>query len=177
MKRAEIIFLILALVAIALNLFLIPGATLLTILAFSALAMIYYFGFLLFNDIKLRKIFKKESYQGLSGVRALLAGLAGIALSITTMGLLFKIQMYPGANIMLYVGLAGLVIVAIIGAVTYTKSASKFYTKIFSRIALFGGVALLSIFGPSNLWIEFKYRDHPAYLDALKQSLADPQRS
>lgn len=175
MRKYEIIIGSLSILALGLNLLLIPSGGILTVLTLSILSIIYVFlGFALFNDIRLRNIFKKESYTSVSGLRILGAVGAGWALSATINGLMFKFQSWPGADSNLGVGLVGLLIVTIIGTIKYSKNKSEYYTRIFMRIAIFGGLGLILMLTPKTSWIELKYRNHPAYVDALKKAMADP---
>jgi hypothetical protein len=175
MRKSEIIIGSLSILALGLNLLLIPSGGILTVLTLSILSIIYVFlGFALFNDIRLRNIFKKESYTSVSGLRILGAVGAGWALSATINGLMFKFQSWPGADSNLGVGLVGLLIVTIIGTIKYSKNKSEYYTRIFMRIAIFGGLGLILMLTPKTSWIELKYRNHPAYVDALKKAMADP---
>jgi hypothetical protein len=177
MKKTEIILATLSIIALGLNLLLIPGGGVLTVLTLSALSMIYfYFGFALFNDIRLRIIFKKDSYKEISSLKILGAVGAGLALSMTTIGLMFKFQSWPGADINLGAGLFGLLIVTIVGLIKYSKNKSGYYTKIFKRAAIFGGLGLLLMLAPKTNWIELKYRNHPEYVDALKKAMAAPDK-
>ncbi len=175
MKKTEIILVILSIIVLGLKLLLIPGINLLVILTLSALAMLYfYFGFALFNNIQLRTIFKKDSYQDISSLRILGAVCSGLALSMAITGILFKFLSWPGSFANLMAGLVGIIIVAIIGTIKYFKSKSNYYTKIFKRLIIFGVLTLTLVLIPQTTWIELKYRDNPALLDALKKSLADP---
>ncbi len=176
MKKAEIIFTTLSIIALGLNLLLIPGGGVLTVLTLSILSMIYfYLGFALFNDIRLRKIFKKDSYKEISSLRILGAVGVGLALSMTTIGLMFKFQSWPGADFNLGAGLLGLLIVTIIGLIKYSKNKSDFYTRIFKRVTILGGLGLILMFTPKTSWVELKYRNHPEYVDAFKKAMADPE--
>lgn len=178
MKKAEIIIVTLSIIALAMNLLLAPGGGVLTVLALSTLSIIYfYLGFALFNDIRLRKIFKKDSYKEISSSRILGAVGAGITLSMTTIGLMFKFQSWPGADLNLGVGLFGLLIVTIIGLTKYFKNKSDYYTRIFKRAAIFGGLGLIIMLTPETTLVEFKYRNHPEYVNALKKAMADPDNS
>ncbi len=175
MKKGEIILATISIISLGLNLLLIPGGGFLTVLTLSTLSMVYfYFGFALFNDIRLRKIFKKDSYKDISSLRILGAVGAGLALSMTTIGLMFKFQSWPGADLNLIAGLVGLVIVTIIGVIKYSKSKSDYYTRILKRVAIFGGLGLITFLTPRTSWVEFKYRNYPDYVNAVKNSIADP---
>lgn len=175
MKKTEIIIGTLSIIALGLNLLLIPGGGVLTVLTLSTLSTIYfYFSFALFNDIRFRKIFKKDSYENISRWRIIGAIGTGFALSATTAGLMFKFQSWPGADFNLGAGLVGLLIVTIIGLIKYSRNKSNYYTRIFKRAAIFGGLGLILMLTPKTSWIELKYRNHPEYIDALKKAMADP---
>lgn len=175
MKKGELILIAIALVALLLNILLIPGGGVLTVLSLSSLSMIYfYFGFALFNDIPLRKVFKKESYKEVSSARTVGAVGAGMALSMTIIGIMFKFQAWPGSELNLLVGLLGLVVVLIVGLIKCSKNKSEYYTRIFKRAAIFGGLGLILILTPRTSWIDFRYRNYPDYATALKNSIADP---
>jgi hypothetical protein len=175
MKKGEKILVALSVFALILNLFLIPFGGVLTVMTLSALSILYfYFGIALFNDIRLRKIVKKESYEGISPLRRAGAVGAGMALSVTTTGLMFKFQAWPGANIYLVIGLVGLVAVMVAGAVKYSKNKSVFYTRIVKRAVLYGGLGFMLILMPKYFLLEFKYRNYPDFVQAVKNAAADP---
>ena len=175
MKKAEIILGAIALIALALNLLLVSGGGVLTVLSLSTLSVLYmYLSFALFNGIRLRHIFKKDSYKGISTMRIVGAILTGLALSMTIIGLLFKFQSWPGATVNLAIGLLGLAIALIVVTIKYSKTKSDYYTKIFKRIAVFGGLGLILIILPKETWLELKYRDHPDYVEAVKKAMSDP---
>ncbi len=175
MKKTEIIIATLSIIALVLNLLLIPGSSVLTVLTLSILSVFYmYLSFALFNDIRFRNILKKGSYKGKSTKRIVGAVGTGLALSLTTTGLLFKFQSWPGASFNLGTGLVGLLTVAIISTIKYFKNKSEFYTRIFKRIAIFGGLGLILMIIPKTTWIEIKYRNHTEYIDAVKKAMADP---
>jgi hypothetical protein len=175
MKKAEIIIGIVALLAIIMNLLLFVGATILIVLSLSLLSCFYmYLSFALFNGVQLSNITNKESYTGIGAPRIIGAIGAGLALSLTVIGILFKFQSYPGATFNLSVGLISLAVVTIVGLVKYFKTKSAFYTGIFKRVAIFGLFGLTLLYTPRTTIIDFKYRNHPAYLNALKQAMANP---
>lgn len=100
--------------------------------------------------------------------------LTGLALSMTIIGLLFKFQSWPGATMNLAIGLLGLVIALIVGTIKYSKTKSDYYTKIFKRIAVYGGLGVILLLLPKETWLELKYRNHPNYVNAIKNAKADP---
>jgi hypothetical protein len=175
MKKFELIFVTLGLVSILLNLFLIPFANLFMLLSLSILSVFYlYFSFAFFNGIQLRNIFKKVAYADVSALRIVGAIGTGIALSQTIIGLIFKFNEWPGAFVMMSVGLSGFLVVAIVGFIQFTKNKIDYYRNIFKRIALFGGLTLILVLLPSNLMFEFKYRNYPTYIEAYKKFIENP---
>lgn len=175
MKKFELIFVILGLVSILLNLFLIPFANLFMLLSLSILSFFYlYFSFAFFNGIQLRNIFKKEAYKETNALRIIGAIGTGIVLSQTIIGLIFKFNEWPGAFVMMSVGLSGLTVVTIVGLIQFLKNKIDYYRLIFKRIALFGGLTLLLLLLPSSLIFEYKYRNYPDFIHARKQSIDNP---
>lgn len=176
MKKAEIIIGAIAISALVLNLLMVPFSGLLTVVSFSLLSIIYlYFSFALFNSIRPRNIFKKSVYAKIPTNRIFGAVLMGCALSLTTIGILFKFQDWPYGHLSLIIGLLALAIVLIVVAINYSKTKSDYYTKIYSRIAVWGGLAIILLLIPGETFLELRYRSHPEYIDAVKKSMADPE--
>jgi hypothetical protein len=175
MKKTEITVLIISMIAIVLNFLLVPGGSVLTIVSLSFLATIYfYFSFALFNNIRFRNVFKKESYKNISSQKMIGSIGAGVALSLTAIGVLFKLLSWPGASVNLMAGLLGLMIVATIATIKFSNNKSNYYLPIFKRITLFGVLGFVLPLTPRSTFIDLKYRNHMDYADALKNSIADP---
>ncbi len=142
------------------NLLSIPRSGIFATLTLSSLSLIYcYFGFALFNNIPLRQIFNKQSYKDTSTLRIFGAIVTGLVLSLTLIGILFKLQSWAHASYNLGAGLVGLLIVTVVGLIKYQNSKTDYYVKIFIRIAIFGGIGLiviysnnLQVFKPLFLW-------------------------
>ncbi len=144
MKKAEIILGIIAIAGIIMRLMAIPGGVILTLISLTVLSTLYYFlSFALLNGIRLRKIFKKESYAEINAQKIIAAILAGFSLSILTMGILFKIQSYPGANLMLIIGLVYIAIVALLSVTYYLRKKSALTKRVLYRSLVIGGLSLL----------------------------------
>jgi hypothetical protein len=175
MKPTELTLAILSAAAIVLDMFLVPGAGIAMILLLSLLSVFYFCsGFLLFNSIRLREVTKKDRFKGISAGRILGAVGTGVALSYAIIGILFELRIWPGAGITQINGLVLLAVVTIVGLFKYARNKSPYYTRIFKRVAIIGGLVLILLVTPSTTWLAFKYRNHPAYLEALTQALADP---
>ncbi len=149
MKKSELLFGLLALLALALRFFALNGGAQLMIIALSALALLYfYLGFALLNHIPLRKVFRKESYRSVSRMRIIGATAAGIALSMVVIGILYKLLRWPGAYEMLLIGLMGLAFVFVVAGIRYLETRAAFYPSFFLRVAVFGGIGLLLLMQP-----------------------------
>ena len=144
MKKLEKILGIVILISLIMKFSFIMGGDILAILSISLLTLIYYpFGFAFFNQIRLRRVFKKDSYKGISGLRIIGAIGVGMGLSPICLGILFKLQHWPGSNINIASGLVTTLIVLIIALIKFSKSKDNYYKRIFKRIAIIGGLGLL----------------------------------
>src|SRR5262245_28220524 len=115
MKKIELFFAAVCIIALTLNIFLFPGGGFLTVISLFFFSMFYFaFSFALLNNIELRNIFKKESYREIGKLKVAGAIFTGFILSIITLGVLFKFQSWPGANFYLKTGTNAILLVAII---------------------------------------------------------------
>ena len=176
MIKLEKILGVIVFIGLILKLTLIPGAGILLTLSLSTLACLYYpLGFAILNQIGFKKIFKKDSYKGISALRIIGAIAAGTALSTICIGILFKIQNWAGADINLMAGLVTTLIVLATALFKYFKEKGEFYIGIFKRIAIIGILGLILIC-LSNLTIaKIKFRNHPDYIKAYEMYLNNPQ--
>lgn len=175
MKRTEQILALLALLAIILNMALVPGGVAFTLLTLALLSSLYfYFSFALLNGIRFRKMFKKESYQGVSTLQIIGAIGTGFALSMLLVGIMFKLLRWPGASINLITGLLLTIIVTIVCVIRYFMNTSVFCKRVLTRtaVAAVAGIILLMI--PSQAIVHFKYRNYPAYLEAFDKYQEHP---
>lgn len=175
MKKTELILIGLAVLALVMKFFHLPGSGILTVLTLSSISVIYmYLGFALFNKIRFRKIFKKESYKGISTKRIIGGIGTGLALSFSAIGILFKFQSWPGASMQLSIGLFGLGIVTIISLIKIKKSTDNYYTNILKRVAFFGAICIFLFAIPTKTWLNWKYPNHPEYVNAVLDAQANP---
>jgi hypothetical protein len=175
MRKIEKYLVITAITSLALKLIFVPGSGLLTVLSFSALSIIYLaLFFALLNNIEPKRIFRKETYKQLSAIRLFGSVGTGIALSFTTLGIMFKFQSWPGASFNLAFGVMGLWLSVLVGLMKYNKTKNPIYPIIFKRAALFGGIAMTLIILPADKWIALKYRNNPAFVEIYQKALADP---
>jgi hypothetical protein len=168
MKKAEITLLVLTLIGIVCNLLLVPGGVVFTLISLFLYSSIYfYFGFAFFNGISLRKLFKPQSYQGISALRIVGAIATGFSLSMVLIGILFKLLSWPGAFINMAFGLACTLVVIIISLIKYYNQKSVYYQRILIRCFALFFVGLFLISLPKYAIVSFKYRNHQNYLNAF----------
>ena len=176
MFKLEKAFAIVALILILSKFAAIPGAAMLLIITFALLGMFYFaFSFAIFNGVAFRNLFNRDSYKDSSALKIIGSIVTGFVILVTIVGIIFKLFSWPGAAVMLLLGIVGMFIVTIIAANKHAKIRSEFYNRIFKRIAVFGIIAVFFIVLPQSIWLEFQYLNNPEYLNALKQSIADPE--
>ncbi|MGZ4035261.1 MAG: hypothetical protein ACXVPU_18055 [Bacteroidia bacterium] len=175
MKITEKIIVVFILLSVALKVMLVPGASPLFLLITQLLVLMYFiFGFALFNGIRLRNIFKKESYTGISPLRMTGAALMGITLSMVGTGFIFKLLLWPGSQAMLLTGSVPLFIILIIVLIKYFTTKSKFYFNAIIRCGIFSLLTALLLFTNNLDIVKIEYRNYPAYIEAYEAYSKDP---
>jgi len=174
MKKIEIgIFSILAL-GLVLRLIQLPGSGIFFVLGWSLLSMFYfYLSFAYFNNVGLRRLFKRDSYSGIGAMRIILAVISGIALSVLCIGCLFKMQFWPGADINLLVGLVLTALVLIPISILALKSQMAIFKRALYRLVFFGAVGLFLFLISSDKLIELYYWSNSEYAEVYKAWLKD----
>ncbi len=139
MSKLEKILPFITLIGIVFKLFDVPMSGPLIVTSLSILSLLHYpLGFALLNNIRLRHIFNKSSYKGLSPLKLIVSFVAGIAFSSIGVGIMFKLMAWPGAGPMLMVGLSSLFIILAISLLMYFKSKEAFFLGILYRVVLIG---------------------------------------
>lgn len=175
MKKTEIILALLCVIAIILNITLVPGGIFLTLLSLMFLSMLYFgFSFLLLNQIRLRNIFKMESYQGVSAIQIIGAIGAGFTLSMLLGGMMFKLLRWPGSSVQLIASLFMAMIIVITCSIRYFMNRSAYCKRILLRTVSIGTIALILFMIPGASITRFKYRNYPAYLEAFEKHQQNP---
>lgn len=174
MKKSEKIFVVVALFALLLKLFRIPGNSVFLILSLSLLSIVYYFGFLLFNNIRLRDIFKKSSYANTSQKKIVGSVALGFALAAIVSGILFKLQIWPGGDNMLLSGLTFLALILTIAIISNQFKKSDFFRRIYYRGFIIGSLGILILFTPTTTLIDIYFRHDKEYGEKMKETLENP---
>lgn len=169
LKKIEIYLAIVSVAAFTLNLFLIPGSSILLTLSLSALSVMYlYFSFALLNNVSLVAVFKQKALNKISIFKTLGAILVGGALSVALIGVLFKLMQWPNANFLFFATLPFILISGGVYFVLFKKNKEPYYKNILIRLWIVGSVVFLLFILPKDLLLDFKYRNNPDYLEAFK---------
>ena len=153
MKKLEIILIIEAVIGFLMVLFNIPLSPVVVSLFFVVLGLLYfYLGFALLNGIRLRNIFKADSYKGLGTWRIMVAIGTGLALSQLTIGYMFTILSYPMAKSFLTFGMVLAAIMMILAVFRNTKEKNQFYRNIVLRCLIFIVIAVIFLVLPSHIF-------------------------
>ncbi|GAB7087584.1 hypothetical protein JCM15579A_16880 [Marinifilum fragile] len=133
-----------------------------------------YLGSAIFCGVPLQKVFIKESYAGYSNRRKSVNVMIGMIISATLVGILFKLQGWPNASFLLQIGSGGLLISALIYFIKVRDKNPAIYSNVINRIAIVAMFAFIFMLTPKEKLLEFKYRNHPEYVKAVKKAWADP---
>lgn len=155
MKKAELILIAITVVGYILFLTDTTGGAIVTT-AFSLILSLLYFplGIFLFNDVKLSRIGKKESYNGLGAFRQIAIILVGSGLQSCVIGLLFKVMCWPGAEIMNTAGITVIIFVTIVAALAFINGPRTYFSKIIKRVVIYGGLCVMVAFLPKYIFID-----------------------
>ncbi len=140
------------------------------------LSLMYFgLGFALLNNVRLRNIFKKDSYKGISTLRILGGIFTGLILSLISIYSLFKFQRWPFANEGLKISLYGLLPIIAIVIYKVVRSKNNYYPNFLIRLVIFGVIGTSLYFLSTEKILEMRNRDFPEYVEAEKKLMKDPE--
>jgi len=176
MKKLEKILMIIMLIAFVMKLSLMPGGSSIASISMVLLSLIYFpFGFAFLNKIPLQKIFIKDAYKGMTSTRIICTIGVGLSFSAICMGILFKLNSWPGSNQDLMIGLVTLAIIIVIALFRKIKLKYENNSLMLSRIVILSVLGIMFLISP-NLPIErIRFHDHPDYIKACEDYLNNPQ--
>lgn len=175
MKKAEIILIALAVIGVIMKFLHFPKLPLVFVFCTGILSLVYFsLGFALFNNIRLRDIFRKDSYINTNAMKIIGAIATGFSLSMIVLGILFRIMNYPGAEIQLISSLFFLFVVVTVSFFKIKKDTTQYYSKILKRILFFWIIGTFLLFVPRNTWLEWSYPNNPDYIKAIIEAENNP---
>ena len=177
MKQTEIIIGIAILLLMLLKLlFVFPYSALLITLLILILSIIYLaLSFGLLNQIRFRNLFKKESYKGISTLRILGTIVIGFVLSLISIGVLFKFQLWPYGSFNLLVGIASLIPIFAVVIFKFAQHKNSLYKTLFIRLSIFLFIGILFLLTKPETLLEIHYKGYPEYIEAEKNAMNDPE--
>jgi hypothetical protein len=173
MRIAEKILAITTLIGLTLMFLIISSGLTIFLISLLTLSGIYFaFGFILFNEIRLRDVTKKETFANLTAIRIVFGAITGLALSIISVGALFKLLNLPGSGEMLMAGVFITLLISIAAIIMRHKVSA---TTILIRTIIFGAVGIILIFTSTLSIVKLQYRNYPAYVEAYTQYVENPR--
>ena len=156
--------------------FAFPYFNIIITLLILVLSMMYFgFGFALLNNVRLRTVFKKDSYKGISTLRILGGIFTGFILSFLSIYSLFKFQRWPFANQGLLISLCGLLPILAIVIYKSINSKNSYYSNFLIRLIILGVIGASLYFLSTEKILEMRNRDFPEYIEAEKKLMKDPE--
>ena len=122
---------------------------------------------MLLNDIGFRKVFNKESYNNLSTYKIISSIILGLGYSTIIIGILFKLQLWPGSKTILLIGIIISISIFITNIINSNSKLSKKTIIRFSSLLICG---ILFLFISDLSVFEFKLNQskmkYPKYAEA-----------
>lgn len=175
MKKIEFALVGLFLVGVIFQVIPLAGGSLFIILSLSILSIFYFgTGYLLLNDIPIGRIISGKVEKPVELKRSFLAVAGGFFCAVLTIGILFRVQGWPGPVPMILFGLAGLVVCCVITWFAYPDKTKAPLMPFLTRTAFWGVTGLLLLTLSPTFMMEIKYREDPDYVKLIKELHADP---
>ena len=172
MKKNEQAFVLIVIIGLLLQLSLLAFGQWIMLIGIGLLANIYLFGF--------SSLLNNESYRQFSQNRKLLKNtqayqyIPPYAMLLLMIAMLFKFNAWPGANMILAIGLV-MLISGIIFVLKTTSETKDWKMGVYKRAAIIGLLGMTFITLPEFFFFEIVHRDHPDYIEATKNFYKEPQ--
>lgn len=117
----------------------LDGSAIIAAISLGTLALFYLlFSFALLNQISLKAIFQRLPLPAISSLRIAGSISFGIMLCISIISIFFKVNQFPGANMLLWISLIGLALGITVAALRYIplKSFNSMYPVFIRAIAI-----------------------------------------
>lgn len=175
MKKLELICAGIMLLSFIGSLIGIPGTSMTLILSFAILIWLYYpFGVLFFNDIRLREALNFKLWQAVPGRYLAQGFVGGFILCISMGGVVFKWNSWPGAELMLRLGLGLAIVFLMVVMVSNRGRVDDFHKRLFIRFAIIGSLVVVFSLASTLQIVSLRYRDQPEVVKAWQAHLENP---
>ncbi len=175
MKVFEKVAVLSVMLGLLLRILLIPIGSDVIFYGLLAVTFLYfYFGFVLLNEVRIKDVFKKSTYAKIPSWH-MVGGIAcGLALSMVSVGVLFKLRGWFGAETNLIPGLISLIVITVISIVKRKGNHPEFYGRVLSRTIVAIVFCILFLLIPRYTFLKIFYRDKPGVIEAIDNSIKDP---
>jgi hypothetical protein len=175
MTKSELTIGLSAIIGILLKALMIPGSDLILTLSFTAFAVYYYFlGFSSIHGIPIRKVFKKDSYKGISAMAIIGSIVLGWSLSTIALGVLFRLLFLPGGNPQLTTGIAALLLLFVVVIIKYIMKRKEYLKRAVVRILIGVSVGAVLLITPNNTLVDVLFFLNSEYAEVYKEHLDNP---
>ncbi len=171
MKKIELLLSAISAILLVLRITIGTQISIFFALSILLLALLYFpLGVFLFN----KHLLKSSTKENVKSSQKLGSIAFGFAFSITLIGILFQIQLWPGTVMILGFGIFLMLIGIFIILIKKTKVTNQFYKQFIIRatIILILSICLLSI--PAKKKISILYKDYPAFVEKYLECLKEP---
>jgi hypothetical protein len=170
MKKAELISLVLALLATIGNLYLISGSEFVLVTSVSTLGILYIFGGMsgFQNSLKTEASFENQKTQFVYKI-------SGYSMAMIAIGVLFYQLVWPGQRMMIIAGFLSCIfsISALLFMQKEVKSEDT--KKLFPRLLVWVFLGGIFLFLPQKKWIAMKYKNHPSVIESFEKMREAPK--
>lgn len=177
MKKVEGIGLIIISALLFQRIFVGMGFYVMLRILLTLLSIFYmWFGFFLFNDLKMSDLFFRQKRKNLSRTRVFSSIFSGFLYSYCLITLMFVISFYSGMHTMIIIAL--LLNLALLFYSYYQLQSqpthNKYYRQYFIRSSVFAVLFLSLWLVPREEKLNILFRDHPSFIEAYKNYQENP---
>ncbi len=117
----------------------IPGARFLLTISLMLIILTYFFlGVIIVNQIKVKNMFKAQSYRDLSIIKIVGSIILGFMLSTVCLGILYNLQKWQGATDISIFGFVLLLLALLVVGYKYFVTKATYYLIQIKRIIIIG---------------------------------------
>ena len=168
----ERIFIVLSAMGITFKILHYPGASPLFIIGLGALATLY---FIMMHVPDKNESGETDVHSKDNMFIGIVVKVGGIALSVAVIGMLFKIQFYPGGEFMLLIGVIALIAMGGLALYKFSQSRSIHLRDMLVRFVIIGSLAATLYAIPNETLFTWSYPNNPEYVKAMINTLSDPE--
>ena len=129
---------------------------------------------ILFNNIRLRKVFSKDSYKNSTAIKIIGGVTTGFIISIFLFSILFGFTLWPGFEVMIIASLTVAIIPLIITFTAIIVSKDKFYRKrIISHLAISSFILIVFNLMSDKDRVKYLFRDSPELITSYSEHIDD----